>query len=642
MGQPVPAPALGSMGRWQLPVEAMRAVPAAVETDVYRSLTVIPAVTFTTPLSARPLVRGYSAGESSFRIDGFEVVNLYHLGRIFSAFPAEATDQVTVTTAPHGPAMGTTLSGIVDVTGRSGPGDATHGGATISLASASGWVGGGTDLRWLAAARAVHISGAELLGKTSIPYDFQDAYASASLLDHGRTRGRLTAFASRDHLFDSDLGSGMDWSNALLGARWQVLARGGLTIDISGSATQFIENVVNLEARRSRIDAQNRFSRIGASSDATFRGSNWQVSAGASLGRRSIGNRLTARTGDDFPRTAAAFDNTELGGYVELTRAFQSTVVQVGTRVDAAGSKAVWAPRLRVAQPLWGAASLGMALGRTSQLFHVVSDPQSEPDLAFYDFWFSAGENGVPTPIVDHVAIDVNLPSGAFTGRASAFGSSGKGLVELRPLSEQSGGHNPFRFGRSRTRGLEAQIVTRGSLTQNSAFSASYVLSWSDREWNGTWVPWSQDRRHVLRLLGQRAIGSRWSLSAAFEAGSGVPLTPVEGVAVSGTTNPDNGGIDRTSDSGEPVYIFGAENSHRSGGTARGDLGVNFAFRGPWKSRMWAGVSILNVGFGPVSPLTPVDPQFNFVEGETPRGAVSYKRLFDLPAIPTLTLRMQF
>ncbi len=79
--------ALGSMGRWQLPVEAMRAVPAAVETDVYRSLTVIPAVTFTTPLSARPLVRGYSAGESSFRIDGFEVVNLYHLDASFQHSP---------------------------------------------------------------------------------------------------------------------------------------------------------------------------------------------------------------------------------------------------------------------------------------------------------------------------------------------------------------------------------------------------------------------------------------------------------------------------------------------------------------------------------------------------------------------------
>lgn len=41
---------------WELPMIAVRAVPPAVETDVFRALAMIPAVTFTTPLSSRPII----------------------------------------------------------------------------------------------------------------------------------------------------------------------------------------------------------------------------------------------------------------------------------------------------------------------------------------------------------------------------------------------------------------------------------------------------------------------------------------------------------------------------------------------------------------------------------------------------------
>ena len=65
---------LSDHGRWQMPMAAARTVPPAVETDVYRALAMIPAVSFSSPLSARPLIRGYDAQEVTTRIDGFEVL----------------------------------------------------------------------------------------------------------------------------------------------------------------------------------------------------------------------------------------------------------------------------------------------------------------------------------------------------------------------------------------------------------------------------------------------------------------------------------------------------------------------------------------------------------------------------------------
>ena len=67
---------LASQNRWEMSIDAARSVPPAVETDVYRALALIPAASFTRPLSARPMIRGYDAQEVTTRIDGFEVLNL--------------------------------------------------------------------------------------------------------------------------------------------------------------------------------------------------------------------------------------------------------------------------------------------------------------------------------------------------------------------------------------------------------------------------------------------------------------------------------------------------------------------------------------------------------------------------------------
>ena len=86
----------------------------------------------------------------------------------------------------------------------------------------------------------------------------------------------------------------------------------------------------------------------------------------------------------------------ELGVYAEITRTLGRASLQAGARLDAAGETRVWQPRARVAMPVATGVSVGLAAGRTTRLYHLVSDPQSEPDFAFYDFWLNAGDGGIP------------------------------------------------------------------------------------------------------------------------------------------------------------------------------------------------------------------------------------------------------
>lgn len=632
---------LEDVGRWHVPMAAARGVPPAIEADVLRSLALVPAVSFSTPLSARPIIRGYDAGESSVRIDGFEILNLYHIGRAFSAFPADATSEVSVAAAPPVAATGGTLAGTVDITGQVGEAGRTHGGADLSLASLAAWVGGGGGgAQWFGAARAVHFSVLDVASDEGIPYDFQDFYANALLSGAGRPIGRFTAFASRDRFADRDLGSGMDWSNLLVGGRWQASDDGRGAVSLWASANRFAEDVTNIEARRSRIDVRNRFERAAVGADGRLQGSVSRLGFGVSLGRRAVANRITPLSGDDFVPADAEFRLLELGAYAEWSAALGRTSLQAGVRLDAAGGRRVVQPRVRASVPIAAGVSLGVALGRTARLYHLVADPQSEPELVFYDFWLNAGEAGVPVPIIDHGTLDLDIVRGQIAGRLSLFASRARGLVELRPSTDQRADvTEPFRYGRGRTAGAEIQLGLRGSEPDASALSAAYVLSFSERDWGSGWVPWSQDRRHLLRLIARTRLG-RWSFSTVFEGMSGPPVTPVDGVLIVGTPDPLGGGLGRTG-LGHPAYVYGGENSGRSAGTARVDLAARYAFTGPWESRMALGISVLNVAFGPVAPLRPADPTYD--PGTSPlQGRVRYERLFDMPAVPSFTLRIEF
>ena len=626
------------VGRWQVPLAAARAMPAGIETDVLRSLALVPAVTFSSPLSARPIIRGYDAGESSLRIDGFEVLNLYHIGRVFSAFPADAASEVSVITAPASASAGGTLAGTVDIAGQVGdPEGGLHGGADLSLVSGTAWAGGGSEAtRLFAAARAAHLSLVGSAAGYAVAYGFRDFYAKTLISRRGRPAATITAFASSDNLGRRQAGTGMDWGNLLLGGRWQAIDDGRRSLNLWASANQFAEDVSNVRVRYSSIDVRNRFARVGTGADAAVQGATSRLAFGVSLARRSIGNRIQpVFSSTEFASTDARFRFTELGLYAEGMTTIAGATLQLGGRLDAAGGVSVLQPRARLALPLARDVSLGVALGRTSRMFHLVTDPQAEPELAFYDFWLNAGKGGVPVPTIDHATVDLDVVRGPIAARLSLFGSRARGLVELRPESDQRAeAIAPFRYGRGRGAGLELQLGLRSEGSR--ALSVAYVFGVAQRNWGQGWVPWSQDRRHMIRIIARTGLGSHWSVGGTFEALSGPPLTPVNGVFTTGFLGPS--GFDPNYYS-LGAYSYGPENSARSAGTARCDLGFRYLFKGPWRSRAALGISVINAGFGPVAPLRPA-PLRGYGPGDPPR--VTYERLFDLPAVPTLTLRVEF
>jgi hypothetical protein len=635
---------LASHGRWQVPLQAARTVPPAVETDVYRALAPIPAVSFTSPLSARPLIRGYDAHEVVTRIDGFETINLFHLGRIFSSYPADATQEIGVTVAPYTSANGGAVAGIVDVLGRSGPAGETDGGAGFSFGSLSAFVGSGDDrARYFGALRFFHLGALDLVPGLEIPYHFEDFYGGLVLGPPERPRGRVTLFATRDRAGKTSRDLYLNWDNLVLGTRWRAVERARTTLELSASAARFHqagEDVPGLRARGS-ADILNRFGRASASADLVVVGSRIRIAAGGSLGWRAIRNQIgETRPGSTgitpFQQTSLATGRAEVGGYLETTGRAGPAAVELAVRVDHAQPETSLQPRLHARIALDRRVELSMGLGRTSRLFHLLGEARSEPDFDFLDFWMSAGDS-VPAARVDHATVDLNLDLKPLVARLSAYASEGTGLGEVRPdYDQQASPFEFFRFGRARTRGLEAQLGYRGGPGHPASFSLGYTRAISERDWGRGWVRWAQDRRDQLRAFGQM----RWARLTAFgaaEAATGMPATAVQYEVTRAVP-----GVPGSIASPFGIYqAFGTENSVATSGTFRVDAGLSWTRGRPGGTRLVLGVAVINLLQTEVAPIQALVGEGRVAVDRGGR-PTRYRRLFRLPGVPTVTARVEF
>ena len=628
-------------GGWTIPAAAIRALPAAIEPDPIRALAAIPSVTFSSPLSARPLLRGYGAGETVTRLNGFELINPYHLGGTFSSFPADATEDMTVAMATTSDPLQPGLGGTVDIRGRAtrGP-DAPAVALAMSVASASASLALRTPAPAFAAYRTAYLGAVTGLLAERIPYTLQDAYSRLRLgLGASRTWD-LTLYGSRDLLGDRTNGQGTETWNLLTGNRWRLAEGPSGSLDLFASGNRAATFATDVRARNSSIDLTQRFDRVSAGATATLTGQPLGISLGASVDWRHVSGLITPRSGEDY--AADTTDSRLLEGHAFLAGRLDLHGARLEGALGASVSReaARIQPSARASVDLSSTAVVSLAAMRACRLYQFIYDEQPEPAYINPTFWLDADGRLVPVPCVNHLAGDVDYVRAEWSVHASGYGSRGQGLAELTPISDQRTGVPPFRYGSSRTVGLELRAAVKPAWAAGASTALTYVWARSDRRWDGGgWVPWMLDRRHTLRLQVDAPVGN-WRLSAVGEYQSGQPLTSVAEVVWTDPAAPR--GI--APPSRIPIaYRYGAEGGARGAGTLRCDVAARVAFRGPGASRIELGFSVLNAGFGPVAPDVPVSPSDLLgAPGAFSSSGVRYVRRFGLPAIPSVTARVEF
>lgn len=124
------------MSRNEVPVEQIRKLPALLgETDVLKTLQLMPGVQSGAEGTSGIFVRGGSIDQNLILVDGVPIYNPTHVLGIFSSFNSDAIKSVSITKGGFPARYGGRLSSVVEVNMRDGHLNEFHGSGQIGLVS---------------------------------------------------------------------------------------------------------------------------------------------------------------------------------------------------------------------------------------------------------------------------------------------------------------------------------------------------------------------------------------------------------------------------------------------------------------------------------------------------------------------------
>ncbi|MEM8894464.1 MAG: TonB-dependent receptor [Bacteroidota bacterium] len=112
-------------------------LPSIGETDIFRSLQLLPGVSGTNENSSGLFIRGGTPDQNLVLLDGMTIYRVDHFFGFFSAFNANAIKDVQLFKGAFPAKYGARIGGVVDLTGRTGSFERINGSAGINLLSAN-------------------------------------------------------------------------------------------------------------------------------------------------------------------------------------------------------------------------------------------------------------------------------------------------------------------------------------------------------------------------------------------------------------------------------------------------------------------------------------------------------------------------
>ena len=607
----------------RLAVEELRRIPTVLgETDVLRSLQLLPGMQTGAEGQADLHVRGGSPDQNLILMDGVPIYNPNHVFGFLSAFNPDAVAGVSFRRGGFPARYGGRLSSVVDVEMRGGSQKRTQKrislGPLLAKASLDGPLGQKTTylisgrrslydlLLSPGRARRAEDNNPQDERKVRYAFGFSDLNLKLTHNYSERDRLSLTGYWGRDR-YDrlvNRQSNGLttrteeiqNWGNLVGALNYRRTWSDRLTQRTLLGYTNYHYETgdFDLAERGGEREARELFYRSGVSelnarTDLTARfGTQLTLRAGGGLIKR------TFRTGEfdvltQSNRGGREIDRDTMFGRPTLTTletfAYTELITSLGDGLSlnaglhlAGLNGGFWSvqPRLSLRRRIGAQTSVHFGFARMRQFLHlVVSGSLGLPN----DIWVPAGDR-VPPQDSWQASLGMrrklgqgwNLEADAYYKRLTSTANyrPGRGIVSLAPWEEL------LTTGTGRAYGLETRLARpEGRLSGWLA----YTLNWSWRTFEelnfGRPFPYRYDRRHDLRVVANYDLKpDRVLLNANFVYASGNPVTvsnnlvtlglPFDPAVLGGTVE---------------FQSFTAVNNYRLRPTHRLDLGITFRKR---------------------------------------------------------------
>jgi hypothetical protein len=603
----------------------LKMVPGLAEADVLRAIELLPGVVSTSDFSSAFHVRGGSADQNLFLLDGFPIFNPFHLGGLFGVFNADAIARAELLAGGFGAEYGGRVSSVLSVESQPAeePGLEVLGGVSLlatralirsTLPDVVGRSLGGDGGSWFVSGRRSYFD--QLLRPiTAFPYHLYDLQTHVMLETRGDGRLSVTGYRGRDILDLSDFQApGADessilrlrwnWGNSVLGLRWEQPLAGGWLSDSRVGYTTFDETLGFVDFDDVRFSSRIRQT-MGRTDLSRDLGPTLSMRVGAALDRIEYENRGEAGGTTFFD---AGNDGILAGAYSQVRWRPGSWIIEPGVRLDSWSSgdatHTLLSPRF-AAKRFFGEdeeTAVKLAIGRYTQFMHSL---RNEEFPVSNDTWIGADGN-VPPVTSDQVQIGIERYWGeSWSASVEAYLRDFRGVTEFNIADDPNDPTDDLLSGTGLSHGLDI-LVRRTTGRLNGWLSLSYLRAtrtlpnpladgWDDVPPEITFAP-IFDRRLDLDVVAQYELPREVELGLRWTFGSPLPYTRPVGQYVGWRYNALDGRFEPlSSGEGPPLYVvLGERNAQRYPPYHRLDVTARRTFERSWGS--WTPyLQVLNV-----------------------------------------------
>ena len=591
----------GRLGSERLELSKLAATPQLFgETDIIKSITLLPGVHGEADGAGGFEVRGGNAYQNLVTVDGATLYNPSHMMGIFSTFNDDAMGRATLHKGPIPAQFGGATSSVLETSMKPGDMSDYHFSGTVGILNAKIAADGPIVKDKLSFSVAARRSYVDLFLKLIPEYkntvmNFFDVNARLRYDINRSNMLDVSFFASRDNLAISDL-MGMHWGNiaasanwtARAGDRWRFVTTGAFTdyttdmsmdlMETSQRMTEYIRtaslneraifdisdnHMVEMGLRSELLRVKSGEMEVNASRQKEIR-SGWQNALWAgyegTFSERvslSMGARLSvfsAMSGDRFHAFEALHEDMPDFS----SKAYVDFEPRGSVKYNITRCHNVKAGASLTTQNLHG-------IRATSTTFpfdrYALTSSQVKPERTAQ---YSAGYAGMTA-------------DGAWDWSAEGYYKSMDNVYDYRDgmmMFSRVSLESLIMGGKGRSYGMELMLrKNTGKLTGWISYTLSRTETRIDGINDGRWYDASNDRRHDVAVVAMYNLNDAWKFSASWTYSSGRPLTaPDAKYEISGTT----------------CYYYSQRNGYQTPASHRLDLSATYTRLGKRCTSIWS------------------------------------------------------
>lgn len=604
-------------------------VPAVIETDLFRTISILPGIVTTSDASSQFYVRGGGGDQNLIILDGMTIYNPFHALGIFSIFDGDAVKEAEILKGGFPAEWGNRLSSVINIHSKEGNRNRFAGKVSASMLSAKTLLEGPTPWNgsWMISARKSYFDGVlQKFVRRQAPFDFYDIIGRVNHVTDENARFSFhTLFSNDDIRQDSPVEPDYSWQNRAFGFSWLQLLENKYLTEITISTSTF----------RGELDPKQNKEinpRLSEVSDLYFNGvvSYFQENgdlfgAGFMFRLPKFHYRFVNSASVDREETRR---NSETGIWFKYKyKQLAPFAFEAGIRSDlfaflTSRVSDAFEPRFSSSLTISRALALKFSYSRVHQ--RAITITNEDDVVSLFETWIPIPDDS-PSQEADHFIIGIDgdltfLPGLNFN--VQSYYKIFRRLIDYN--RDKVDRIDPdFAAGTGRSYGLELFLEHKHPVLYGWL---SYSFGVTERTVGTLTYPPRYDRRHTVNVLAGWKLGAGWDLNARWEYGSGLPFSQITGfydrLGFGGVFDGNGYGTEP----GQPYTVLGKKNAGRLPSYHRLDISISKTFQlDPVKLVLEA------------SAVNMYDRRNMFYFNRT-----TGERVDMLPFFPTATLRAEF